>query len=60
MTADPTGFDRLVLAAAGAPTAAPETAGDLAVLEVPPEAAVDDMYALGYADALADVKGLLP
>lgn len=37
MTADPTGFDRLVLAAVGAPTAAPETAGDLAVLMVEAE-----------------------
>jgi len=37
VTADPTGFDRLVLAAVGAPTAAPETAGDLAVLMVEAE-----------------------
>lgn len=34
MTADPSAFDRLVLAAVGAPTAAPETAGDLAALMV--------------------------
>lgn len=37
MTADPSAFDRLVLAAVGAPTAAPETAGDLAVLMVEAE-----------------------
>lgn len=34
MTADPSAFDRLVLAAVGAPTAAPETAGDLAAVLV--------------------------
>lgn len=37
MTADPSAFDRLVLAAVGAPTATPETAGDLAVLMVEAE-----------------------
>lgn len=37
MTADPSAFDRLVLAAVGAPTAAPETAGDLAALMVEAE-----------------------
>ena len=46
MTADPTGFDRLVLAAAGAPTAAPETAGDLAVLMVEAEGLRRENHAL--------------
>ena len=46
MTADPSAFDRLVLAAVGAPTAAPETAGDLAVLMVEAEGLRRDYLAM--------------